>query len=97
MLLESLDPNAILDIYALSNAFFFHFVPLLDLFKHASEVNVRYIVMFGQLISIDGLARPWRTCDHDLYWFQSSLLAVLFLDLLDVSSEATLAMPVEVN
>ena len=58
---------------------------------------MRDVVVLGQLLRIEGLAGGWWTCYEDLHWLESSLLAELILDSLNVCSESTLTMPVEVN
>ena len=67
----------------------------MDVVKDLLLVNVRNIVMLGQLSGIERLARARSTRDGDLEWLEASLLAKLLLDALNVGSQSTLAVPLE--
>jgi len=59
-------------------------------------MNMRHIVVLGQLLRIEALASEWLANNCDLEGLQVALLAELVLHLLDICSETTLAEPFEV-
>jgi hypothetical protein len=64
--------------------------------EHRACVDMRHIVVLGQLLRVEALAREWFAEDGNLEGLQVALLAEFVLHLLDICSEATLAEPFEV-